>query len=430
MAAARKKQQWIIFGGIGAGVLVVLAGANMVMNQSSSSLVLRSEVAQTDSTIIADRTSHASPEMSWITTSSQEIERLNKELGRIKTERATDQANAELAREELMDEFSEVLVTMQAEINGLKAVPNASAQQRPDTNLIPAALPVTPGRPGEGFATSDFITRNNGSSRTERPLTGGRQTGARAIDARTGELLSEEESLRRTFGVEFVLSAKVEDAAAPARRKKIGSYLPAGSYAPAVVISGVDASTGVVSQDNPVPVSLRITGPATTAGDGTTRGAKINLKGCMVLGSARGDLSSERVYVRLDKLTCIKGDTVIETDVAGYMSGSGKAGVRGPVVSREGNLVAKAGIAGALEGLAGAFEGAQQSVATAEGASVTDILKSAGTASIAGGTANAASTLADYYIQRAEQYQPVISLYGGSKVEIVFLEGVDLSLNQ
>ncbi len=80
-----------------------------------------------------------------------------------------------------------------------------------------------------------------------------------------------------------------------------------------------------------------------------------------------------------------------------------------------------------LQGLAGAFEGAGAQGAELDGAEVSDLFRSAGMASIAGGTANAASTLADYYIQRAEQYQPVISLYGGSKVEIVFLEDVDLS---
>ena len=39
-------------------------------------------------------------------------------------------------------------------------------------------------------------------------------------------------------------------------------YLPPNSYAPARVIVGVDASAGVASQTDPLPVVLRITGPA------------------------------------------------------------------------------------------------------------------------------------------------------------------------
>lgn len=39
-------------------------------------------------------------------------------------------------------------------------------------------------------------------------------------------------------------------------------YLPPNSYATARVIVGVDASAGVASQTDPLPVVLRITGPA------------------------------------------------------------------------------------------------------------------------------------------------------------------------
>ena len=71
-------------------------------------------------------------------------------------------------------------------------------------------------------------------------------------------------------------------------------YLPPNSYAPAKVIVGVDASAGVASQTDPLPVVLRITGPARSVMQNgkvlTTR-----LQGCIVNGAARGDLSSEKV---------------------------------------------------------------------------------------------------------------------------------------
>jgi len=126
-------------------------------------------------------------------------------------------------------------------------------------------------------------------------------------------------------------------------------------------------------------------------------------------------------------MTCLSGNTVLEADIAGYMSGAGKAGVRGQVVSREGNLTKNAAIAGALSGLASGLSSTGDAVSGADTASLNDVLKSAGVASLAEGTAGAADTLADYYISRAEQYQPVVSLYGGTRVEIVFLEGVDFA---
>ena len=154
------------------------------------------------------------------------------------------------------------------------------------------------------------------------------------------------------------------------RDKPLGSWLPAGSHAQAVVLAGVDASAGISSQGDPRPVLLRITGPAWTAAeDGAA--LSVDLDGCTVTGAAHGDLSSEKVYARLRTLTC-KGSepgTVVETEVAGFVANAGKTGVRGPVVSREGALVEKAFLAGLVsglgEGVSGAF--APQAVATGAG---------------------------------------------------------------
>ena len=134
--------------------------------------------------------------------------------------------------------------------------------------------------------------------------------------------------------------------------KPVGRWLPAGSHAEAIVLAGVDASAGVSSQGDPRPVLFRITGPAWTAAeDGTAM--QVDVAGCTVTGAAHGDLSSEKIYARLRTMTCAGPgpDTVIETEVAGFVAGSGKVGVRGPVVSREGALVEKAFLAGLVSGV-------------------------------------------------------------------------------
>ncbi|MDE0174787.1 MAG: hypothetical protein OXM60_15250, partial [Defluviicoccus sp.] len=126
---------------------------------------------------------------------------------------------------------------------------------------------------------------------------------------------------------------------AAAVAKPVSAWLPAGAHAEAVVLAGVDASAGISSQGDPRPVLMRITGPAWTAAeDGTA--LQVDIDGCTVTGAAHGDLSSEKVYVRFRTMTCAGPEpgTVVETDVAGFVAGSGKTGVRGPVVSREGAL--------------------------------------------------------------------------------------------
>ena len=162
---------------------------------------------------------------------------------------------------------------------------------------------------------------------------------------------------------------------ADAVAKPVSSWLPAGAHAEAVVLAGVDASAGASSQGDPRPVLLRITGPAWTAAEDGTALA-VDVDGCTVTGAAHDDLSSEKVYVRFRTMTCAGPEpgTVVETDVAGFVAGSGKTGVRGPVVSREGALVEKAFLAGMVSGLGqGVSQAFQpQAVATGAGAAVAN----------------------------------------------------------
>ena len=206
--------------------------------------------------------------------------------------------------------------------------------------------------------------------------------------------------------------------------RPIGSWLPAGAYAEAVVLAGVDASVGVSSQGDPRPVLLRLTGKAkSAASDGEALEADV--AGCTLTGAAYGDLSSEKIYVRLQTMTCAGPETgsVIETKVTGFVAGGGKAGVRGPVVSREGALVEKAFLAGLVSGAGETAANLLQTPTGTEGAANAAGLRDLGRAGLGGGAASAGRRVADYLIRRAEQYQPVIQLQTGTRVTVVFIEG-------
>ena len=240
-------------------------------------------------------------------------------------------------------------------------------------------------------------------------------------------LLEPEAPLIETFELEdFASVAPTIDAWKP-----LSTWLPAGSHAEAVVLAGVDASAGISSQGDPRPLLLRLTGPAWTAAAGGSA-LQVDVAGCTVTGAAHGDLSSEKVYARLRTLTCAGPEpgSVIETEVAGFIAGSGKTGVRGPVVSREGALVQKAFLAGLVSGAGqGAAQAFQpQAVATGGGgaAVANSGLMDIGRAGLGAGAASAGQKVADYLIRRAEQYQPVIQLRAGTRVSVVFLEGARL----
>ena len=210
--------------------------------------------------------------------------------------------------------------------------------------------------------------------------------------------------------------------------KPTAGYVPAGSYAEAVVLAGADASAGVQSQGDPRPVLLRLTGPAYGAAvEGTA--AATDVEGCTITGAAYGDLSSEKVYVRLQTMACAgeRPGTVIETPVSGFVAGAGKAGVRGEVVSREGALVQRAFLAGLFSGFGESATQAFRPQAVLAGggtATVTNTgLGDIGRAGLGSGAGTAGQEISDYLIRRAEQYQPVIQLAAGTPVTVVFLEG-------
>ena len=206
-------------------------------------------------------------------------------------------------------------------------------------------------------------------------------------------------------------------------------YLPPNSYAPARVIVGVDASAGVASQTDPLPVVLRITGPARSVMQNgkvlTTR-----IQGCVVNGAARGDLSSEKVYVKLARMTCDQpGGRVAVSEVKGFISFAGKSGVRGRVVSREGSLVSQALLAGIVGGFGRGFSANANSVFSGVTTNPDGSRSKLSAGDILGGglgqgAADAADTVSKYLIERAEQYQPVVEMPTGIDVEIVFLDGV------
>lgn len=427
-ASQRQRSQWIIASVLGVVALGGLWFISQILNNQGGAFATASQDSGIETTMIADRTRAASPEMSWINNAEEKVELLAQSVERLEAALTTTQNNAAQERVQEQKEMDRILAVYEKKITDLEGQLQQSAEQQTAGAASPGA--------GGGFSLKhgnlgEFVTPSSAVRTPTNPLgsfapqgQGGQAGTPAAVPGVGGALPFEPLPFARDFALASTGGEEGEEDHPP----HLKEYLPAGSYAPALVLSGVDASTSVTSQAEPIPVVFRITGPAVTAGTRSTVGHTIDLTGCTVTGSARGDLSSERVYVRLLKLSCVQsGHHVFERDVAGYMSGAGKAGARGRVVSREGPLVRNAGVAGALAGLAEGFSSVGSAGAGADQASFSEALQGAGAASVGGGISGAADRLSEYYIERAEQYQPVVSLYGGTNVELVFLEGVDLA---
>lgn len=206
--------------------------------------------------------------------------------------------------------------------------------------------------------------------------------------------------------------------------KKESTVIPAGAFATAVLLGGVDAPASALNTANPLPVLLRVTGDAVLPND-----TSVPLKGCFVTAAAIGDISSENVYIRLERLSCHRPDhDLIDTAVSGSVFGpNGKNGIRGNVVWREKSLIQRAFLAGGLSGISDLVKSQSSYTSPDTFFNRTAVPnEKALTFAAASGTGSAFDRLADYHIKRAEQYHPVVQVSAGTIVDIVFLKGFTL----
>ena len=208
--------------------------------------------------------------------------------------------------------------------------------------------------------------------------------------------------------------------------KNVDNYVPAGSYARAVLTSGVVASTALQSSSQPQPIVMRL------VDDGhLPRGFGSAMRDNVLIAACYGDLSSERVQCRLESMSWVEKDGVtVEKKVDGWIVGEdGRPGLRGEVVDRSGEAVRDTMIAGMLSGLSGFLkQEATSSVYPVSPFGQTNALK--GKQALSGaatsGASNAMDKLAEFSIKRAEQMQPVILVASGRVVDVVFQKGVDI----
>lgn len=214
--------------------------------------------------------------------------------------------------------------------------------------------------------------------------------------------------------------------------KTVDNTIPSGSYVPSILLGGVDASTSIQASNNPQPVLLRLTHVGSLP-----RKFKSDVKGCRVLAATYGDLSSERVFMRLERMSCVERATgeIIDIKVTGYVAGEdGRAGLRGIVVDKAGPVVRNAAVGGFLSGIGNFMSQAKSPItfSPSNGLAQTNPLDTnemlrQGSAK---GASSALEKYADFYIKRAEQLQPVIEIQAGRAVDIVFTEPVSLGDGQ
>ncbi len=191
---------------------------------------------------------------------------------------------------------------------------------------------------------------------------------------------------------------------------------------------GVDAP----SEGEDAPIIIRLTDAFNTAGPEQWH---LFVSGCAVLGSVRANLSSERAEVRLESMVCTFEDGKVEQyDIKGWVVDptDGRFGIKGKVVSKQGEKLARSLLASTLKGIGDVLRQAQMTtyINPITGGQFQTITGDPVKAAVYGGVASAAEDLANFYLERARQLFPVIEIPAGKEVEIVLYQGFDYSGRQ
>jgi conjugal transfer pilus assembly protein TraB len=209
--------------------------------------------------------------------------------------------------------------------------------------------------------------------------------------------------------------------------KTAENYLPAGMFGHAKLLSGLDAPTGGQAQSNPHPVLLQLMDLAILPNR-----YRYDWAQCLIVGAGYGELSSERAYIRTESLSCVSKDgKVLDVPIKGFIAGEdGKAGMRGRLISKQGQVLGNALLAGVVSGIGTGLERSStiQSVSPLGSTNSTKPGQEF-QSGIGAGVGRAMDRLANYYIQLAEKMFPVIEIDADRSVDVVLTQGVTVDVD-
>jgi conjugal transfer pilus assembly protein TraB len=211
------------------------------------------------------------------------------------------------------------------------------------------------------------------------------------------------------------------DAAKAAETRTVSTFLPV-SFTRGTLLGGLDAPTGGQAQSNPHPVLIRLSD--TSVLPNRMRG---EYRECFVVAAGYGDISSERAYLRTESLSCVRPDgATLEVRIQGSVYGEdGKVGLRGRLVTKQGQMLANALLAGVVSGIGQGLATSSTEYSTSALGTVASTSGSeAYRAGLGTGVGKALDRLAQYYIHLAENTFPVIEVDAGREIDVVITKGV------
>ncbi|BFD45511.1 MAG: hypothetical protein DMENIID0002_01570 [Rickettsia endosymbiont of Sergentomyia squamirostris] len=214
-------------------------------------------------------------------------------------------------------------------------------------------------------------------------------------------------------------------------KKDVKDYITTGSFARAVLLTGMVVGTGTSAADTPEPIVLRLVDHAIFSKGYLTQ----QIKEAIAIGSCTGNISSERARCRLESVSLVnRNNQIIEKhQVEGWLIGEdGRNGIKGVVVDKSSDVARMAVLSGMLSGISQFFQNQATNgvfpISPITGQQHALKAKDSLKAGTFAGVGNALEKFADYAIKRADQMSPVIVVGSGRVVDVVFKKGFGLKL--
>jgi conjugal transfer pilus assembly protein TraB len=408
---AQKKKQTTILIVAGIVFIVLVVGSLFFLGDDTSQQSPQAKTEQVELTPPGG----VEDEAGWRSAASQDLASTNDRLSNLETQLGT--------RDQQITTLEGQLVEMDSRVKEAERIANNASrmpsQPAQPTNTNPPSL-----QGSSAFGSNIPPNRQglHGNSILPDPM-------GTSIDMNTGEIITLPNNVNQNGAprkgmsiIDLTTSDNPNNAVATSQQKKSGkeTFISDGSFVRVVMVTGIDAPTGGQAQNDPLPVLFETIGKLDMPNN-----YKVNIKGCRFLGYAWGSLSTERVNARIESGSCIINGQSVKVNVKGVLVGEdGKPGIRGKVVSKQGQALSAAALASALEAIGGLYSsttgtttmgalGVQRTV------SGEDVRNSA----VGGAISGAAEKLSDFYLRRAEELFPIVEVHAGRAVEILVTKG-------
>ncbi len=207
------------------------------------------------------------------------------------------------------------------------------------------------------------------------------------------------------------------------KKKKLPSFTLMPGFVKAIIVAGADVPTMAGKASEPKPIWLSINSEELIANNEV-----LHFEDCMVQATASGDLVSGRAHLRLSKISCSMTDLdgikyKINTGIKGWVYGEeGKYGVKGRLVSKEGEIISKGVPLAAIESIIGALSQPDQSFIMPGGTTENSVSSNIATSG-AKTSSKILGKFAEYYLQILENMNPYIEIRAKRRVTIAFAGG-------